>query len=94
MAPASEKDPDGWSVADKFTVVFKTAGLNATEVSAYCLRERISKVRKQLLIPHADIGNAMSVAMPESRMKQLGVLDPSAGHGSARTTCTGNCCSA
>ena len=26
-------------------------------------------------------------------MKQLGVLDPSAGHGSARTTCTGNCCS-
>ena len=36
---ASEKDPDGWSAADKFTVVFETAGLNATELSAYC-RER------------------------------------------------------
>ena len=36
---ASEKDPDGWSAADKFTVVLETAGLNATELSAYC-RER------------------------------------------------------
>jgi transposase-like protein len=39
MVPESEKDPDGWSAADKFTVVLKTAGLNATELSAYC-RER------------------------------------------------------
>jgi transposase len=37
--PATEKDPDGWSAADKFTVVLETAGLNATELSAYC-RER------------------------------------------------------
>ena len=37
--PASEKDPDGWSAVDKFTVVLETAGLNATELSAYC-RER------------------------------------------------------
>jgi hypothetical protein len=37
--PASEKDPEGWSAADKFTVVLETAGLNATELSAYC-RER------------------------------------------------------
>ena len=36
---ASEKDPEGWSAADKFTVVLETAGLNATELSAYC-RER------------------------------------------------------
>ena len=36
---ASEKDPDGWSAADKFKVVLETAGLNATELSAYC-RER------------------------------------------------------
>lgn len=34
VVPASEKDPDGWSAADKFTVVLKTAGLNATELSA------------------------------------------------------------
>ncbi len=39
MVPASEKDPEGWSATDKFTVVLETAGLNATELSAYC-RER------------------------------------------------------
>ena len=39
VVPASEKDPDGWSAADKFTVVLETSGLNATELSAYC-RER------------------------------------------------------
>ena len=39
VVPASEKDPDGWSATDKFTVVLETAGLNATELSAY-LRER------------------------------------------------------
>ncbi len=37
--PASKKDPEGWSSADKFSVVLETAGLNATEHSAYC-RER------------------------------------------------------
>ena len=36
VVPASEKDPDGWSASDKFTVVLETAGLNATELSAYC----------------------------------------------------------
>ena len=39
VVPASEKDPDGWSAADKFTVVLESAGFNATELSAYC-RER------------------------------------------------------
>ena len=39
MVPASAKDPEGWSAADKFTLVLETAGLNATELSAYC-RER------------------------------------------------------
>lgn len=40
VVPASQhKDPKGWSAADKFTVVLETAGLNATELSAYC-RER------------------------------------------------------
>ena len=34
--PASEKEPEGWSTSDKFTVVLETAGLNATELSAYC----------------------------------------------------------
>ena len=39
VVPASEKDLEGWSAADKFKVVLETAGLNATELSAYC-RER------------------------------------------------------
>jgi transposase len=39
VVPASEKDPEGWSATDKFTVVLETAGLTATELSAYC-RER------------------------------------------------------
>jgi transposase len=39
VVPASEKEPEGWSATDKFTVVLETAGLNATELSAYC-RER------------------------------------------------------
>jgi transposase len=30
VVPASEKDRDGWSAADKFTVVIETAGLNIT----------------------------------------------------------------
>jgi len=36
VVPASEKDPDGWSAAEKFTVMLETAGINATELSAYC----------------------------------------------------------
>ena len=36
VVPATEKEPEGWSAADKFTVVMETAGLNATELSAYC----------------------------------------------------------
>ncbi len=35
----SERDPAGWGATDKFTVVLETAGLNTTELSAYC-RER------------------------------------------------------
>lgn len=33
--PASEKEPEGWSATDKFTVVIETAGLNETWLSAY-----------------------------------------------------------
>jgi len=39
VVPASQKDPEGWWPADKFTVDLETAGLNTTELSAYC-RER------------------------------------------------------
>jgi len=40
VVPASEKDPEGWGSTDKFTVVLETAGLNGTELGAYC-RERV-----------------------------------------------------
>lgn len=36
VVPASKKQPEGCSAAGKFTVVLETAGLNATELSAYC----------------------------------------------------------
>jgi hypothetical protein len=39
VVTASQKDPEGWGAADKFTVVLETAAFNATELSAYC-RER------------------------------------------------------
>ena len=39
VVPASQKDPEGWGPADKFTVLLETAGLNATELGGYC-RER------------------------------------------------------
>jgi transposase InsO family protein len=43
-------------------------------VSRACLRERVSKTRKQPLILHADDGNAMRAATLESRLEELGVL--------------------
>jgi len=36
VEPTSEKEPEGWSAPDKFTVVLERAGLNTTELSAYC----------------------------------------------------------
>jgi len=39
VVPASEKETEGWCAANKFTVVLETAGLNSSELSAYC-RER------------------------------------------------------
>jgi hypothetical protein len=36
VVPASEKEAESWSAADKFTVVLETAGLNATELGGYC----------------------------------------------------------
>jgi transposase-like protein len=39
VVPATQKDPEAWGPADKFTVVLESAGLNATELGGYC-RER------------------------------------------------------
>jgi transposase-like protein len=34
VVPSSEREPESWSAADKFTLVLESAGLNATEISA------------------------------------------------------------
>ncbi|MFQ6540282.1 MULTISPECIES: transposase [Aphanothece] len=39
VVPATQKEPEGRSAADKLVVVLETAGLNDTELGAYC-RER------------------------------------------------------
>ena len=43
-------------------------------MSWVCLRERISRARKQPLIIRADNGNAMRAATLESRLEELGLL--------------------
>jgi transposase InsO family protein len=58
-----------WDVAER-----EDPAIAADLVSRACLRERISKGRKQPLILHADNGNAMRAATLESRMEELGVL--------------------
>jgi transposase-like protein len=47
VVPASQKEPEGWGPADKFTVVLETAGFNAAYISAYCREQGLFS--KQLL---------------------------------------------
>jgi hypothetical protein len=58
-----------WDVAER-----EDPTIAANLVNRACLRERISKGRKQPLILHADNGNAMRAATLESRLEELGVL--------------------
>jgi transposase InsO family protein len=58
-----------WDVAER-----EDSKIAADLVSRACLRERISKGRRQPLILHADNGNAMRAATLESRLEELGVL--------------------
>jgi transposase InsO family protein len=58
-----------WDVAER-----EDSAIAADLVSRACLRERISKGRRQPLILHADNGNAMRAATLESRLEELGVL--------------------
>jgi transposase InsO family protein len=60
---------EDWDVDER-----EDPAIAADLVSRACLRERISKGRKQPLILHADNGNAMRVATLESRLEELGVL--------------------
>ena len=43
-------------------------------LSRVCVSERISRVRKQPLILHADNGNAIRAATLDSRLEELGIL--------------------
>lgn len=58
-----------WAVAER-----EDPAIAADLVCRACLRERISKGRKQPLILHADNGNAMRAATLESGLEELGVL--------------------
>jgi transposase InsO family protein len=58
-----------WDVAER-----EDAQIAADLVGRACLRERISRGRRQPLILHADNGNAMRAATLESRLEELGVL--------------------
>ncbi len=48
--------------------------ITADLVGRACIRERISKGRKQPLIFHADNGNAIRAATLENRLEKRGVL--------------------
>ena len=58
-----------WDMAER-----EDPAIAADLVSRGCLRERISKSRRQPLVLHADNGNAMRAATLESRLEELGVL--------------------
>jgi len=58
-----------WDVAER-----EDPAIAADLVSRACLRERISKGRRQPLVLHADNGNAMRAATLERRLEELGVL--------------------
>jgi transposase-like protein len=67
VVPATQKAPENWGAADKFTVVLETAGLNDTELGAYCQErglypEQVDRWRQAAqdanALPQADDGRA------------------------------------
>ena len=60
---------EAWDVAER-----EAAAIAADLVCRACLRERISKGRKQPLILHVDNGSSMRRATLELRLEELGVL--------------------
>ena len=66
--PASEKDPDSWSAANKFTVVLETARFNTTELSSYCSERGLFAEQVDRWHPTAQDANANAVlTMAEQR---------------------------
>jgi hypothetical protein len=54
VVPASQKDPEGWGPADKFTVVLESAGLNATELGTYRREPGLFRAYAQPRLTMAD----------------------------------------
>jgi transposase len=77
VVPASEKDPEGWGGADKFTVVLETAGSNATELSGYC-RERGLKEQKELEKLRAQDQREIKRLKQELRWKEKALAEAAA----------------
>jgi transposase len=65
---ASEKEPEGWSAADKFTVVLETAGLNASKLSGYCCERGLFPEQVSRWLQAAQDANLKPVlTMPEQK---------------------------
>ncbi len=69
VVPASEKDPEGWSATDKFTVVLETAGLE--------------RHRTQRLMPRAGsvpgAGGAVAASIPGCQRETSAHLERAEG---------------
>jgi transposase-like protein len=69
LVPASEKDPDRWSTADKFTVLLETAGLNVTVLSAYCRERGLFPEQVERWLQAAQDANAKPVFTLKEQME-------------------------
>ena len=70
VVPSSEKEPEGWSAADKFTVVLESSGLNATELSAYCREQGLFPEQVERWRQAAQDANAKPV-LSMAKQKEL-----------------------
>ena len=73
VVPASEKDPDGWSAADKFTVMLESAGPNATELNGYCRERGLFPEQVERWRQAAQDANAKPV-LTMAEQKELAVI--------------------
>ena len=76
VVPASHQDPEGWGPADKFTVVLETAGLNTTEMSAYCRERGLYPEQVDRWRQAAQDANAQPLLTMAEQKKDLEVAPP------------------
>jgi transposase len=89
VVPASEKEPEGWSAGDKFAVVIETAGLNDTELAAYCRERGLFPEQVARWRQAATEANAKPVlTMAEKRSWRSSVPRTSGRSGSSRRSCS------